>query len=80
MSISKKMLDIIGEECKKVTTDNDTRYDDYEHDLFELIADVASLEATHSQKRINVVQSIRSKIDAIAEILLKHDETDSEEK
>ena len=73
MTVSRKMLEIIRSECENIAGEDNARYDGYAHDLFELIADVAMLEATHSQSRIKVVQSIASKIDAATEILLKHE-------
>ena len=73
MTISRKMLEIIRQECQNITTDGDARYDDYKDDLFELIADVASLEAAHLQARTSIVPKIKRKIDAAAEILLDND-------
>ena len=79
MTISRKMLEIIRIECQNVTSSGQECYDDYGHDLLELIADVATLEATHLQQRIHIVPAISTKIDVLSEILLKRQSSDSEE-
>jgi len=74
-SISSKTIKIITLECEKI----DPHYDGYHSDLFELIADIASLELSHAKERGQINLKITKLIEAsVKNLLERRNEEDAE--